>query len=78
MRVFLISNLMLVPIGLINLALGANYFFICRKPGGVSPFLMGEWPWYILGFEAFGFLFFLILSLPMWWVNKREKGRGVG
>jgi hypothetical integral membrane protein (TIGR02206 family) len=76
LRVFLLTNLMLVPIGLINLALGANYFFICRKPGGVSPFLMGEWPWYILGFEVFGFLFFLILSIPMWWVKRRERLAG--
>jgi uncharacterized membrane protein YwaF len=64
-RVFLITNLTLIPIALVNLAIGANYFFICRKPGGTSPFLMGEWPWYILGFELLGGLFFWLLSLPM-------------
>lgn len=64
-RVFLITNLAAVPIAIINLAIGANYFFICRKPGGNSPFLVGEWPWYILGFEVLAFLFFWLLSLPM-------------
>ena len=65
LRVFLITNVVLIPIAFINLAIGANYFFICRKPGGTSPFLIGEWPWYILGFEVLAFAFFWVLSLPM-------------
>jgi hypothetical integral membrane protein (TIGR02206 family) len=73
LRVFLITNLMTVPIALINLAIGANYFFICEKPGGGSPFLMGEWPWYILWFELLGFVFFFLLYVPMWWVNRRNE-----
>lgn len=72
-RVFLITNLVTVPIALINLVLGSNYFFICRKPGGVSPFLIGDWPWYVLWFEAFSFLFFLVLYLPMGWMNRRRR-----
>jgi len=65
LRVFLITNLVTVPIALFNLATGANYFFICRKPGGNSPFLIGEWPWYILSFEVLAVSFFLIVYLPM-------------
>ena len=65
LRVFLITNLTMVPIALVNLAIGSNYFFICRKPGGSSPFLVGEWPWYILGFEVVGLAFFWLLYLPM-------------
>ncbi|MGD2123486.1 MAG: TIGR02206 family membrane protein [Gemmatimonadota bacterium] len=70
-RVFLITNLMVVPISLINASLGSNYFFICWKPGGVSPFLLGDWPWYIFWFEVFGLLFFLLLYTPMGWLNRR-------
>lgn len=74
LRVFLITNLVAVPVGLINVLLGSNYFFLCRKPGGVSPFLVGEWPWYILWFEALAILFFLLLYLPMRWGRRRGVG----
>ena len=74
LKVFLITNLLMIPISLINLALSSNYFFICRKPGGESPFLIGEWPWYILWFEGIGFLFFCLLYLPMWWAGRRSRG----
>ena len=41
------------------------------KPGGSSPFLMGDWPWYIIGFEVVGLLFFWVISLPMAWSGRR-------
>ncbi len=65
LTVFVITNLTMVPVALANLALDANYFFIREKPGGDSPLLMGEWPWYILGFEVVGLAFFFLLYLPM-------------
>ena len=74
-RVFLITNVALIPIGIINLAIGANYFFICRKPGGSSPFLVGEWPWYILGFEVLALAFFWVFSLPMSWEARKARTR---
>ena len=74
-RVFLITNVALIPIGIINLAIGANYFFICRKPGGSSPFLVGEWPWYILGFEVLALAFFWVFSLPMAWEARKARTR---
>lgn len=72
LKVFFITNLALVPIAFVNLALGSNYFFICRRPGGESPFLIGEWPWYLLWFEAFAFLFFFLIYLPMGWWRLRN------
>jgi hypothetical integral membrane protein (TIGR02206 family) len=65
LTVFVITNLTMVPVALANLALDANYFFIREKPGGNSPLLIGEWPWYILGFEVVGLAFFFLLYLPM-------------
>jgi uncharacterized membrane protein YwaF len=32
---------------------------------------MGDWPWYIIGFEVVGLLFFWVLSLPMAWSGRR-------
>ncbi len=72
LKVFAITNLTVIPISLINLGLRSNYFFICWKPGGESPFLIGEWPWYILWFEVLGFCFFLLAYLPMWWAKRRS------
>ena len=37
LKVFLGTNLLMIPISLINLALSSNYFFICRKPGERAP-----------------------------------------
>jgi hypothetical integral membrane protein (TIGR02206 family) len=68
---FGITNLMLIPIGLINLAIGSNYFFICRKPGGESPFLVGEWPFYLIWFELLCLVFFWLIYQPMAWARRR-------
>jgi hypothetical integral membrane protein (TIGR02206 family) len=73
LKVFLITNLMVIPIGIINVLLDANYFFISRKPGGSSPFLVGEWPWYILGFEGLALAFFLLVYGPMRWAAGRDR-----
>ena len=72
-RVLLITNLTMVPVALFNLAIDANYFFVREKPGGSSPFLVGEWPWYIGVFEVLGLVFFFLVYLPMWWVGRRAR-----
>ncbi len=77
LKVFLITNLMMIPIAIINLILNANYFFVCWKPGGESPFLIGEWPWYILVFEVLGLSFFVLLYLPMWLANRARDPQPV-
>ena len=72
LRVFFITNATMAPVALVNMVLSSNYFFICRKPGGASPFLLGEWPWYILWFEAVALFLFVLLYVPMWLVNRRN------
>jgi hypothetical integral membrane protein (TIGR02206 family) len=75
LKVLLITNVVTIPIALRHLALGSNCFFICWKPEGVNPFLIGEWPWYALWFEVPGLVFFVLVYLPMWWVNRRMSLR---
>ena len=54
---------------------GTNYWFICEKPGGDSPFLIGDWPYYLFTFEIVGFALMGLIYLPMWIVvNRQEKG----
>lgn len=61
----------LIPVGFINLAIDADYFSICRKPGGESAFLIGEWPSYLIGFELLCLIFFALVCLPMRWTDGR-------
>ena len=74
LNTFLVTNAAVFIIGIINNLLGenANYWFICEKPGGDSPFLVGEWPYYLFTFEIAAFVVMLIIYLPMWFVVDRS------
>jgi hypothetical integral membrane protein (TIGR02206 family) len=64
LRSFLIANIYAVGLIFVNLALGANYMFLCEIPAGESPFFFAPWPWYILVLEPFAFLLFCVVYLP--------------
>lgn len=51
-------------VGFINRMLDANYMYLCQKPIVSNPFVIGDWPWYILGLEIAGLLHVLLLYLP--------------
>ena len=57
LETFIATNLLLIPIGLIDWLGNANYMYLRYKPPVNNPFLIGEWPWYILGFEAVAIIF---------------------
>ncbi|PHX91546.1 MAG: TIGR02206 family membrane protein [Flavobacteriales bacterium] len=70
-KVFLYTQLVLPIIGGINWILGANYMFLCQKPLANNPFVMGEWPWYLLGLELviivhFYVFYHLHIALSKW------------
>jgi hypothetical integral membrane protein (TIGR02206 family) len=50
-KVFLYTQLTIPIIGGANYLTGGNYMYLCQKPTADNPFVMGEWPWYILGLE---------------------------
>ena len=62
---FFITNLLLLPVGLIDWLTNSNYMYLREKPPVNNPFLIGDWPYYILGFEFLAFTFFSILYLIM-------------
>ena len=70
---FFITNLLLLPVGLIDWLTNSNYMYLRAKPPVENPFLIGDWPYYILGFEFLAFTFFSILFLIMKFFNKIEK-----
>lgn len=73
LRVFLVTNGTAAVVGVVDWLTGWNYFFLREKPGGDSPFLVGEWPWYLLVLEVLALVFCFVVELPM---RKREEAPG--
>ncbi len=63
-KIFLYSQMLLPIIGFINWILNANYMYLCIKPIVNNPFLVGDWPWYLLSIELAGLLHFIIIYIP--------------
>jgi hypothetical integral membrane protein (TIGR02206 family) len=57
---FLWTQLVIPIIGGINWLLKSNYMYLAKKPVADNPFIIGEWPWYVLVLEA-GILFHFLL-----------------
>lgn len=52
LKVWLAVNLYGLVAAEINIVLGSNYLYICRKPPMASPFdWMGPWPWYVVAVD---------------------------
>jgi hypothetical integral membrane protein (TIGR02206 family) len=63
LHAFLWNNILLLPIYGIDLAVGGNYMYLVSKPQVDNPFVVGDWPYYILGFEAAALLHYGVLRL---------------
>lgn len=63
-KISLLGQPMLLVIGLINLAIGTNYIFLCEPPLVAGALIIGPWPWYILGMIILMVLASLLLYLP--------------
>ena len=59
-RVFLLCQALLLFIGTTNYFIGSNYMYLAEKPMVNNPMVIGEWPWYIIGFEILGLFHILI------------------
>ena len=65
LRALVLTNLYLVLVIPTNMALGANYLYLCEKPKEATLIdLLGPWPWYILGLEIIGTALFFIMYSP--------------
>lgn len=60
-RIFIITQLFIIGIGFFNYFIGANYMYLCQKPIAENPFVIGDWPWYVLGLELAGLLHFYLV-----------------
>jgi len=61
LNVFIMCQVLLIIIVLINYILDANYMYLSKRPLVNNPMIIGEWPWYVFGFEAIGLIHILIL-----------------
>jgi hypothetical integral membrane protein (TIGR02206 family) len=73
-RVFIWTNIYMVFIFFLNLAIGSNYLFIAYKPNFPTLLdMLAPWPWYILELEAIGFAIFFVLYIPFLIKDWRAK-----
>ena len=68
---FIFINLAIIPVGIINYLLSANYMFICFPPSVNNPLLIGQWPTYLIILEFIYFIYILILYIPFKLLNKK-------
>jgi hypothetical integral membrane protein (TIGR02206 family) len=61
--VFLTANALAAVVFWIDVAVGANYMFLLRRPLAKSPFLVGPWPWYIVGLELAAVLHIVVMDV---------------
>lgn len=56
-RVCVNLNILMAIIMPINFLLGSNYMFVNSPPEVNNPFVIGEWPYYILLWQVFVIIF---------------------
>jgi hypothetical integral membrane protein (TIGR02206 family) len=72
LKIFLITQPVLLLVGTINYLTGGNYMYLCKKPIAENPLLFGDWPWYILGFQIAGIIHFWLIYALMKKLGKVE------
>jgi hypothetical integral membrane protein (TIGR02206 family) len=78
LKTFIVTNILLGVIAIVNRLTGGNYMFICWKPesGSLLDFL-GPWPWYILSLQGVGLVIFVLYYLPFFIMDTIRKMRRV-
>mgnify|MGYP001261602611 FL=1 len=60
LRVAILCQILVIFLAIVNYVVGANYMYLSEKPLVNNPMIIGEWPWYILGFELIGVIHILV------------------
>ena len=66
LKVFVYLQVLVVSVALIDFLLGANYMYLAIKPNVDNPFLVGDWPYYIIGLELATLLHAYLVYLPFY------------
>ena len=55
-KMVIITNIVVILISIVNYILDSNYLFLRVRPTSVSPFLMGDWPIYIIMVQVYSII----------------------
>lgn len=75
LRVFLIGNVYMIIILILNSIIGSNYMWVSGKPEASSLLdYLGPWPYYIIGIEVMAIITIVILNIPFYrsWFQKEK------
>jgi len=74
-KAFIYGNVMLMIIFPIDFLINANYMYLRVKPEVNNPLLVGQWPWYIIGFEIAGIIHIVIMDIIFRIVPKYRRSQ---
>ena len=66
LKSFFYLQFFVVSVAIIDHLLGANYMYLAEKPLANNPFLIGDWPYYIIGLELATLLHAFIVYIPFY------------
>ncbi len=67
LRSFLYLQIFVFIAAIADYILGANYMYLSAKPHVNNPFLIGDWPYYILGLEIATLLHAILVYIPFYY-----------
>ena len=66
LKSFFYLQFFVVVVAIIDYILGANYMYLAIKPQVNNPFLIGDWPYYIIGLELATLLHAFLVYIPFY------------
>ena len=66
LKSFFYLQFFVVSVAIIDYLLGANYMYLAVKPQVNNPFLIGDWPYYIIGLELATLLHAFLVYIPFY------------
>ncbi len=77
-RVWLLTNVVAVPVLACDWLIGANYMYLCGPAKAPSVLdHLGAWPWpFLLNLDLLVAVCITLCYGPWWWVDRRRRSRG--
>ena len=66
LKSFYYLQFLVVLVAVIDYVLGANYMYLAVKPEVNNPFLIGDWPYYIIGLEVATLFHAFLVNIPFY------------
>jgi len=73
LKAFFYLQIPVAAVAIIDFILGANYMYLVTKPSVENLFLIGDWPYYIIGLELATLLHAFIVYLPFYFKKEFLK-----